>query len=99
MSNGALASEAGREMTLGIHPEHLTAAGSSEGVVQLNVEFVEQLGADPLVHGQLGHDRTNVTLHMAGSTPVNAGDVLPLVAEPVSLHLFDRESGNRLQES
>lgn len=97
LSNGAFASQAGREVTLGIRPEHLTVADSSDGVVQLNVEVIEQLGADLLVHGHFGSDRTDVTLRLAGSTPVNAGDVLPLVAEPESLHLFDHENGNRLQ--
>lgn len=96
LSNGAFASQAGRQITLGIRPEHLTVANVGEGVVELNAEMIEQLGADLLVHGQFGHDQTNVTLRMPGSTSVAAGEVLHLSAEPESLHLFDGESGKRL---
>src|ERR1700686_5794730 len=41
---------AGRELTVGIRPEHLTPCKPSEANLVGSVEVVEALGADTLVH-------------------------------------------------
>src|SRR5438105_1677929 len=48
--------EAGRTITVGIHPEHLQSSGTSEAYVTGTVEMVEQLGADTLIHIGHGND-------------------------------------------
>ena len=95
LADGALAGQAGRQVTLGIRPEHLEAA-DGEANAQLTVELVEQLGADTLVHGHFGSDRTDLTARLPGVKHLGAGEILPLSVMPEHLHLFDAETGARL---
>jgi sn-glycerol 3-phosphate transport system ATP-binding protein len=87
---------AGREVTLGIRPEHVTLGGGQAGAFPFKVDFVEALGADTLVHGYLGESPMQLTVRLPGSTRVAAGDALSLVTPPESLHLFDPGTGARL---
>jgi sn-glycerol 3-phosphate transport system ATP-binding protein len=96
LPEGAVAGQAGRPVTLGIRPEHLEATAEATGVAHLTVEVVEQLGADTLVHGHFGDDRTDLTVRLPGVSSLQAGEVLPLAVTPEHLHLFDRDSGVRL---
>jgi sn-glycerol 3-phosphate transport system ATP-binding protein len=91
------AGHAGREIVLGIRPEHLALSQGQTGTFAFVVEFVEALGADTLVHGALGSSRTQLTARLPGSTRVAAGDTLSLWAPPERLHLFDAGSGARLE--
>jgi sn-glycerol 3-phosphate transport system ATP-binding protein len=89
---------AGREITLGIRPEHvvLDQGGGGEGF-PCPIDFVEALGADTLAHGGLGNSRLPLTVRLPGSARVSAGERLSLVLPPQSLHLFDAETGARLR--
>ena len=92
-----LGGQDGREVTLGIRPEHMVAAeGGEEGHVDLRVDMVEPLGADTLVHGRFVAADADVTLRLPGTAKVHPGDVLPLTADPRRLHVFDKETGRRL---
>jgi sn-glycerol 3-phosphate transport system ATP-binding protein len=86
----------GQDVTLGIRPEHLIVTEKGAGLVDLKVDMIEALGADTLVHGYLGTDRTVVTVRVPGVMKVVAADILPLTCEPERLHLFDPQSGTRL---
>jgi sn-glycerol 3-phosphate transport system ATP-binding protein len=88
----------GQEITLGIRPEHLIVMEKGAGLVDLKVDMVEALGADTLVHGYLGTNRTAVTVRMPGVMKVAAADILHLTCEPERLHLFDPQSGTHLGE-
>jgi sn-glycerol 3-phosphate transport system ATP-binding protein len=57
---------------------------------------VEQLGADTLVHGRFGSDRTGLTVRLSGIANFKSGEVLPLQVSPDHLHLFDSRSGKRI---
>ncbi len=93
----ALGGADGREVTLGIRPEHmLPASGGVSSHVDLRVDMVEPLGADTLVHGHFAAANADVTLRLPGTARHNPGDVLPLSVDPGRLHVFDRESGKRL---
>jgi len=92
----APAGQGGRELMLGIRPEHMALAPGAPGAFALTVDFVEALGADTLAHGTLGASRLQLTVRLPGSTRVAAGDKLALTAPPERLHLFDRETGARL---
>jgi sn-glycerol 3-phosphate transport system ATP-binding protein len=85
------AAQAGREVMLGVRPEHLEL--SAEGV-GLRVEVAEELGADTLVHGDLGG--AALVARLKGDQPFRAGDALTVRADAARLHLFDRETGRRL---
>jgi sn-glycerol 3-phosphate transport system ATP-binding protein len=86
--------EEGREITLGVRPEHVEPA-RERPMFSLNVDFVEALGADTLVHGHLGTDAP-LTVRLPGISRVAAGDVVPLTVPAERLHLFDARSGARL---
>ncbi|MDW8469218.1 MAG: sn-glycerol-3-phosphate import ATP-binding protein UgpC [Burkholderiales bacterium] len=82
---------AGRRLVLGVRPEHLRLGGEA---FEMDVEMVEQLGADQLVHGRLGaHEivlRTGPGLRPAPGTRV------PVGFEAAQLHWFDSETTRRL---
>lgn len=50
----SVAGWAGREVTLGIRPEHLAPSTDGRPHMTVTVELVETLGADTLVHGNIG---------------------------------------------
>ena len=102
----------GQSVTLGLRPEDLLLCQEPEASLHLQVEMVEPLGADTLVHGRLSAgngaasraaDTTLVsatagllTLRLPGTAHFSQGERLPLTAASESLHLFDQESGRRL---
>ena len=87
----------GREITLGIRPEHFFLTEQDRGLAQLKADVVEQLGADTLVHGHFGADRKTLTARFHGRFFAKAGETLPLSVEPARLHFFDRETGRRIE--
>ncbi|HET6522789.1 MAG TPA: sn-glycerol-3-phosphate import ATP-binding protein UgpC [Geminicoccaceae bacterium] len=98
---------AGRHVTLGLRPEHLRLQadggapppGEADALV-LAVDVVEALGADTVVHGRVGGNHTAghaVTARLDGSVQVAAGDRLPLTIDRARLHLFDRQTGRRIE--
>ena len=87
---------AGREVTLGIRPEHIAIAQGQADAFPFAADFVEALGADTLAHGYVGKSRKQLTVRLPGSVRVASGDALSLVAPPESLHLFDARTGSRL---
>ncbi len=80
----------GPAITLGIRPEHVTLA---PGGLPLQVELVEPLGSETLVHGRLA-DGTPLLAKLPGALPV--ADQVAVTLAPGELHLFDRASGWRL---
>jgi sn-glycerol 3-phosphate transport system ATP-binding protein len=86
---------AGMPVTLGLRPEHLLPTEGSIAV-ELRVDLVEPLGADTLAHGHFSAIDTDVTVRLPGNAQVAAGDVLKLAAAPARMHVFDRETGQRL---
>ena len=90
---------AGRTLTLGVRPEHLTVAPDQASMqLQLAVAMVETLGADTLAHGTLAGNGHDVTVRLPGTASIKEGDQLPLTAPPGTLHLFDKETGQRLAD-
>ena len=87
----------GRELVLGIRPEHLEVCAPEEALFTLQTEMREILGADILVHGLFGKELLVVRLSaMEHPTP---GQSLPLRALPGCLHWFDAASGARLESA
>jgi sn-glycerol 3-phosphate transport system ATP-binding protein len=87
---------AGRAVTLGVRPEHMELAEDGNGLAHLTVQVVEQLGADTVIHGHFGSDRTALTVRLQGTVWLAPGEVLPLHVAPERLHLFDTDTGARL---
>jgi len=86
---------AGRQVTLGARPEHLKLARNKQGALGLTISVVELLGADTLVHGQLGAT-ANAVIRLDGIHTQTRGEVLHLEISPSDVHLFDPKTGLRL---
>jgi sn-glycerol 3-phosphate transport system ATP-binding protein len=91
----SLPDQAGREVTLGLRPEHLAPAEDGAGPLEIEVDLVEALGADTVVHGRLVSDGALLTSRLDGGLRVAVGDRLPLAIAAQRLHLFDRQ-GRRI---
>ncbi|MCZ8173855.1 MAG: sn-glycerol-3-phosphate import ATP-binding protein UgpC [Burkholderiaceae bacterium] len=80
-------------LLLGLRPEHAQAA-EHEGW-PFEVELIEMLGAERLVHGRLGG--SGFTLRIDGTrVPPRPGQTLQLAAPATRLHWFDPVTGQRI---
>ncbi|MBO0711418.1 MAG: sn-glycerol-3-phosphate ABC transporter ATP-binding protein UgpC [Acetobacteraceae bacterium] len=103
------ASDAARAVIVGIRPEHVEALPGSLGEplgfpshecdgapLRLDVELVERLGSESLVHGRLNGNET-FSLRLAGSLPAAAA--IPIRIPPDHVVLFDAETTQRIAPS
>ena len=96
VDSGDLQDYGGKEIILGIRPEHFELTETIEGAMQLSVNHVELLGADTLVHGHFGDEKTQLTVRLPDIYHFKRGSTLSLTISPEKLHLFDVESGSRI---
>jgi len=96
LQNGGTPDHGGQEVFLGIRPEHYELADEASGMLRLRVNHVEILGADTLVYGHFGEDKTALTIRLPDVHHFNRNTVLPLSVPSAKLHLFDKDSGNRI---
>jgi multiple sugar transport system ATP-binding protein len=89
----AVAASAGRSLVMGIRPEHLEvgAAGDGAGTVRTNVDVVEFLGDEELLHLRAGEQY--VVAVVDADLRVKPGDVLDLHFPLDRVYLFDAETG------
>jgi multiple sugar transport system ATP-binding protein len=86
---------AGKEVWMGIRPEHLGVRGwtsipEGENIAKGQAEVVEPLGSDTEVHVDLGG--TLVTAKVDGHAAILPGDQVELVVDVNHLHAFDVET-------
>lgn len=86
----------GKKVVLGIRPEHFEIADDGEGLIRLNVDHVEILGADTLVHGRFLENQDLLTLRLAEIRHFPKKTILALNVPPEKLHLFDKDTGDRI---
>ncbi len=92
---------AGRELVLGVRPEHLVPAEQQNGLgafaaqTSITVDQLELLGADNLLHGRWGEQ--NLTVRLPHELRPAAGSVMPLAISAKALHLFDPSTGKRVE--
>ncbi len=94
--NEGIGEYAGRQAILGIRPEHFQLAQKGNAVILLTVDYVEVLGADTLVHGHFGKEKTHVIVRLPDVHHLKKHTVLPLSASPQKIHLFNTEDGKRI---
>ena len=97
--SGNYSAHGGKAVTLGIRPEHLGLAEGGNSTAHHTVQVIEHLGADTLIHGRLGDNDVDVTASLKGVHTYDVGAVLSLFVDPANLHLFDPETGNRLDRA
>ena len=81
------------EVTLGIRPEHLSQ--TENGLINLKVDLVEQLGSDNLVYGQL-KDKKDFCYRCPGNQTIEKGANLSLNIENNKYYIFDKSTGKRV---
>jgi len=91
-----LPAAAGTQIAMGIRPEHLHQNTAGETRIELSVAFIEQLGADTVVHGTLTGSQTPLAVRLNGVQARNSGDSIALSCAPEQIHLFDGATGQRL---
>jgi sn-glycerol 3-phosphate transport system ATP-binding protein len=84
----------GRNVLFGIRPEHLEPCSEAEAKLVADIDLIEPLGADTLVHGHLPQG-TRIAVRLNAAFDARAGK-LPLRYEPAHAHYFDAETGVRL---
>ena len=97
LANGFLPDYGGKEIVLGIRPEHFELAEGQEGVISLSVDHVELLGADTLVHGHFGDGKMSLTIRLPDVQHYKKHTVLNLTVPSSKLHLFDKKEGYRIE--
>ncbi len=95
-ANGHIPEHGGKEVIMGIRPEHFELAEKDAATFYLKVDHAELLGADTLVHGHFSENKTLLTLRLTDIQHFKKHTILPLIVPPQKIHLFDLETGNRI---
>ena len=90
-----LAKATGNRVTVGVRPEKLTV--DNKGLI-VDVDVIEELGSDGYLYGRVQLDGTeqNIVVRVHPIDHPMAGDKIHLQADPEAVHVFDTESGERL---
>jgi len=80
----------GREVVVGIRPEHFLATADAGSTLSVVAQVVEPLGSDTLVHVALGE--AVLTARMAPTIRLEPGRIFQIGVDPTKIHLFDAES-------
>jgi sn-glycerol 3-phosphate transport system ATP-binding protein len=91
--------EAGRDILLGVRPEHMSVVAEADADLLLDISVIETLGADTLAHGHVAGGAPGggeLIVRLPGSTRVDVGQRLPLSIQPGMAHLFDAATGRRI---
>ncbi|MEN9854758.1 MAG: sn-glycerol-3-phosphate transporter ATP-binding protein UgpC [Actinomycetota bacterium] len=95
IDRSVLSKTSAKKVTVGIRPEKLTPA--SHGLV-VDVDLVEELGSDGFLYGRahLDGSEQNIVVRVDPISHPRAGEKVHLHADKDSVHVFDVESGERL---
>ncbi len=85
-----------KAVVVGIRPEHFSLAQEGDGTLVMQVDHLETLGADTLVHGKSGEGKSLFTIRLPDIHDYKKGSSLHLSVSPERLHLFDKQSGKRI---
>jgi multiple sugar transport system ATP-binding protein len=82
-------------VTVGIRPEKFTVAAHGLPVA---VDVVEELGSDGYLYGRalLDGSEQNIVVRVDAQDHPKAGDHIHLASDPADVHVFDAETGERL---
>ncbi|GAB3137514.1 ABC transporter ATP-binding protein [Marisediminicola antarctica] len=94
-----LATNKGKKATIGVRPEDMIVSTSGDGL-PVEVDLVEELGADGYLYGHadIEGSRVDVVARVDGRIHPSAGDHVFITPEAQHIHVFDVESGLRLNK-
>ncbi len=97
-ATGAGAGAVGAAVVFGVRPEDLRIAAPGETGIAAVIDLVEELGADGYLYGHVadGDQRRDIVARVDGRNHPVAGETVALVPDMAHAHLFDAESGERL---
>jgi sn-glycerol 3-phosphate transport system ATP-binding protein len=94
----AMPSMEGRDVLLGVRPEHLEGCYADAALLSPDIDFIELLGSDSLVYGHLGAEKRGARVAARLHTSVVAQEGhLPLRFAPEHMHLFDPATTKRIE--
>jgi len=98
VERAALTSAHGTTAKIGIRPEDVVVGPDGGEGLQVHVDLVEELGADGYLYGhtEISGRRTDIVARVDGRNHPNAGETVSITPVPGHLHLFDMETGERL---
>ena len=82
------------QITVGMRAEDLRIATPDEQALTMKVDYIEELGAQRLVHGTVDGKKLTASL----SPEIEIGESLSLSIAPERLHFFDDTTGKRLAQ-
>ncbi|WP_295014147.1 ABC transporter ATP-binding protein [uncultured Microbacterium sp.] len=96
--SSAIGKASGSNVTIGVRPEDIVVAPADGEGLQVTVDLVEELGADGYLYGhsEIDGKRTDIVARVDGRNHPNAGERVTLAPVVGHVHLFDVESGERL---
>jgi multiple sugar transport system ATP-binding protein len=88
------------KVTIGVRPEDVKVAKSGDGLT-VNVDLVEELGADGYLYGhtEIDGSRVDIVARVDGRVHPNAGETVVITPSPKHIHAFDTESGERISKA
>ena len=93
-----LAKVNGTQVTIGVRPEDVTVSTEAGSGLELQVDLVEELGADGYLYGHstIAGQTVDLVARVDGRKHPMAGDTVYLQPRAGHVHVFDAESGARL---
>ena len=90
--------DVGPRVTIGIRPEDIILSGAGAAGLAIEVDLVEELGADGYLYGHsdVGNQRVDIVARVDGRAHPSAGDTVSATAKPGRVHMFEVTSGGRL---
>ncbi|MCH1884368.1 sn-glycerol-3-phosphate ABC transporter ATP-binding protein UgpC [Agrococcus sp. ARC_14] len=82
---------------VGVRPEDVSVAVEGDGM-PVEVDLVEELGADGYLYGHADVEgkRVDIVARVDGRNHAKLGDTVFITPDTTHLHVFDKETGNRL---
>ena len=93
---GGVGDQKGKKVVVGIRPEHFELVPEERARMHLVVAQAEILGADTLVHGHLGEEKSSLTVRLPAVHHLQKNQGLPLFVQSGDLHVFDQSTGRRI---
>jgi len=96
LNGSALPGWAGKKAILGIRPEHMELDSKGPRTILFTVGQVELLGADTLVYGNIGAEKSSLTVRLPDVHRFEKHATIRLFIPQDKLHLFDPETKKRI---
>ncbi|QEO15309.1 sn-glycerol-3-phosphate ABC transporter ATP-binding protein UgpC [Agromyces intestinalis] len=89
-----------QQVTIGVRPEDIQVSTTEGEGLKVVVDLVEELGADGYLYGHsdIEGKRTDIVARVDGRIHPFAGDTVYLTALPNHVHVFEPESGERINK-